>query len=168
MTSTVYPSKVKYSLSSSHGVSVNANELTTYGWLAGIAFNLVVFGTRYSFMSDQVVPYNESSEASALAWIKQNVNADWGGTEIRATLQAVCNVPVTEGKYMAFRSCVACIACTRCTPRITCLQQLVNLGLTCTWHRCSIDLAIWLRYCQDELVGCFQQFYTPLWIFATS
>ncbi|KAL3131752.1 hypothetical protein ABBQ38_007471 [Trebouxia sp. C0009 RCD-2024] len=65
---------------------------------SGISFNLVVFGTCYRFMSDKVVTYNESSEATALAWIKQNVNGHWGGTEIHATLQAVCNVPVTEGR----------------------------------------------------------------------
>ena len=58
-----------------------------------------MFGSHYSFMSDKVVTYDESSEATALGWIKQYVNAQWGGTEIHATLQAVCNVPVTEGKY---------------------------------------------------------------------
>lgn len=53
-------------------------------------------------MSEKVLTYNEASEASALSWIRQNVNAQWGGTEIHATLQAVCSVPVTKGTHIYF------------------------------------------------------------------
>ena len=65
--------------------------------LAGIKFNVVMFGSSHQFMYPACVPYSEETAAAAEAWVQANVNSNWGGTEILGTLEAIFSVPVSQG-----------------------------------------------------------------------
>jgi len=77
----------------------------------GAKFNVVVFGSTWQFMSPKCEDYTEDSAAAAVAWIQTNVHANWGGTEIAGTLDAIFDVPVSDG---ARHRCIA-------VPRISAL-----------------------------------------------
>ena len=64
---------------------------------ADTKFNVVVFGSSWQFMSPKCQDYTEETAAAAVAWIQTNVHANWGGTEIAGTLQAIYQTPISDG-----------------------------------------------------------------------
>ena len=48
-------------------------------------------------MSPKCQDYTEDSAAAAVAWIQANVHANWGGTQIAGTLDAIYDTPVSDG-----------------------------------------------------------------------
>ena len=51
-------------------------------------------------MSPKCEDYTEDSAAAAVAWIQANVHANWGGTEIAGTLDAIYDTPVSDGAVL--------------------------------------------------------------------
>ena len=80
---------------------------------ADVKFNVIVFGSNWQFMSDACQDYTEESAAAAVAWVQTNVHANWGGTEIGGTLDAIYKTPLCDGVQRA-----ACpLARTQCGLR---------------------------------------------------
>jgi len=61
---------------------------------AHISLNVAVFGSSSSLMWPQSKGYNEESQLEAVKWIQDNVNANYGGTEVLSVLQAVYSQPL--------------------------------------------------------------------------
>lgn len=64
---------------------------------AGVAFNVVAFGSGHKSAFPACKDYNESSMAEAVAWVQANVHADMGGTEILATFTHIYATPPAPG-----------------------------------------------------------------------
>ena len=76
---------------------------------AGVKFNVVVFGSSWQFMSSECQDYTEESAATAVAWVQANVHANWGGTNIGGTLDAIYSTPICEGALCdPFGACKSC------------------------------------------------------------
>ncbi|GAX83003.1 hypothetical protein CEUSTIGMA_g10430.t1 [Chlamydomonas eustigma] len=59
-----------------------------------ILFNAAVFGSEHSLMWPDSKQYNDKSQEEAVVWLKKNVHANWGGTEILSVLQTIYGMPL--------------------------------------------------------------------------